>query len=69
MDEKQIVAYADPWSVTAGDTLDVMVSCHSAGQYSAELVELSLENIAMLGQCSLMQSPAAQSGVGESVRS
>lgn len=40
MDEKQIVAYADPWSVTAGDTLDVMVSCHSAGQYSAELVEL-----------------------------
>jgi len=40
VDEKQIVAYADPWSVTAGDTLDVMVSCHSAGQYSAELVEL-----------------------------
>ncbi len=40
MDEKQIIAYADPWSVTAGDTLDVMVSCHSAGQYSAELVEL-----------------------------
>ena len=40
MDEKQIIAYADPWSVMAGDTLDVMVSCHSAGQYSAELVEL-----------------------------
>lgn len=39
-DEKQIVAYADPWSVTAGETLDVMVSCHSAGQYSAQLVEL-----------------------------
>ncbi len=40
MEEKQIIAYADPWSVTAGDTLDVMVSCHSSGQYSAELVEL-----------------------------
>jgi N,N-dimethylformamidase len=40
VDEKQIIAYADPWSVAAGDTLDVMVSCHSAGQYSAELVEL-----------------------------
>ena len=40
MDEKQIVAYLDPWSVTAGDTLDVMVSCMSAGQFSAELVEL-----------------------------
>lgn len=40
MDDKQIVAYADPWSVAAGDTLDVMVSCHSAGQYSAALVEL-----------------------------
>ncbi len=40
VDEKQIVAYLDPWSVTAGDTLDVMVSCMSSGQFSAELVEL-----------------------------
>ncbi len=40
VDDKQIIAYADPWSVTAGDTLDIMVSCHSSGQYSAQLVEL-----------------------------
>ncbi len=40
MDSKQIVAYADPWSVMAGDTLDVMVSCMTAGRYRAELVEL-----------------------------
>ena len=40
MDEKQIIAYADPWSVAAGDTLDVMVSCAMAGQFKAELVEL-----------------------------
>jgi N,N-dimethylformamidase len=40
VDEKQIIAYADPWSVAAGDTLDVMVSCAMAGQFKAELVEL-----------------------------
>ncbi|MGD8829463.1 MAG: hypothetical protein PVF57_02560 [Pseudomonadales bacterium] len=40
MDEKHVVAYLDPWSVTAGDTLDVMVSCQTSGQYRAELVEL-----------------------------
>jgi len=40
VDEKHIVAYADPWSVTAGDTLDVMVSCRISGQYKAGLVEL-----------------------------
>jgi len=40
VDEKQIVAYVDPWSVVAGDTLDVMVSCQTAGQFRAELVEL-----------------------------
>jgi N,N-dimethylformamidase len=40
VDDKQVIAYCDPWSVRAGDTLDVMVSCHMAGQYKAELVEL-----------------------------
>jgi N,N-dimethylformamidase len=40
VDEKRIVAYADPWSVTAGDTLDVMVSCAMSGRFRAELVEL-----------------------------
>lgn len=40
MFEKSLVAYCDPWSVSAGQTLAVKVSCHIAGDYQAELVEL-----------------------------
>jgi N,N-dimethylformamidase len=38
--EKNIVAYADPLSVRAGDTLEVFVSCDVPGEYTAELVRL-----------------------------
>ena len=37
---KNIVAYADPLSVRAGDTLDVFVSCDVPGNYHASLVRL-----------------------------
>jgi N,N-dimethylformamidase len=38
--KKSIVAYADPLSVCAGDTLTVRVSCGEAGEYTAQLVRL-----------------------------
>jgi N,N-dimethylformamidase len=37
---KTIVAYADPLSVHAGDTLNVFVSCEVPGDYRAELVRV-----------------------------
>ena len=37
---KHIVAYVDPLSVRAGDTLSVFVSCDDPGTYAAALVEL-----------------------------
>src|SRR5262245_28247756 len=37
---KTIVAYADPLSVCAGETLSVFVSCDTPGSYEAELVRL-----------------------------
>ena len=40
MDAKTIVSYADPLSVTAGDRLRVMVSCHVGDSFRAELVKL-----------------------------
>ncbi len=39
MDPKAVVAYVEPLSVTAGDTLRVMVSCSQA-KYHADLVKL-----------------------------
>ncbi len=40
MFEKSLVAYVDPWSVAAGQTLAVKVSSSITGDYLAELVEL-----------------------------
>ena len=40
MQAKTIVSYADPLSVTAGDRLRVMVSCHVGDSFRAELVKL-----------------------------
>ncbi|MEZ5558218.1 MAG: DUF6605 domain-containing protein [Pseudomonadales bacterium] len=40
MQVKELVAYLDPLSVTAGETLRVMVSCHRQGSFRAELVRL-----------------------------
>jgi N,N-dimethylformamidase len=37
---KQIVGYADPLSVRAGDTLNVCISCDVPGEYDATLVRL-----------------------------
>ena len=37
---KEIVGYADPLSVSAGDTLNVCVSCDVPGEYEATLVRL-----------------------------
>ncbi len=37
---KNIVGYADPLSVRAGDTLSVFVSCEPAGDFDASLVQL-----------------------------
>jgi N,N-dimethylformamidase beta subunit-like, C-terminal len=38
---KKIVAYADPLSICAGDTLNVFVSCESPGEFAARLVRLN----------------------------
>ncbi len=40
MQAKTIVSYADPLSVTAGDRLRIMVSCHVGDSFRAELVKL-----------------------------
>ena len=37
---KEIVGYADPLSVSAGDLLNVCVSCDVPGEYDATLVRL-----------------------------
>ncbi len=38
--DKQLIGYLDPWSVQAGDTLNVHVSAELGGTYQAELVQL-----------------------------
>ena len=40
MDPKTIASYVDPLSVTAGDRLRVMVTCHVGDRFKAQLVHL-----------------------------
>jgi N,N-dimethylformamidase len=40
LEEKKLIGYCNPWSVAAGEQLDVMVSCLVPGDYQASFVEL-----------------------------